>query len=321
MLAPMAGITDMPFRHAVHQFGVGMTCAEMISSQPQLIHSRKSQQRRISLDEPLPRAIQIVGNEPKHMANAAKYNVKLGAGLIDINMGCPAKKVYRKAAGSALLADESCVKAILEAVVDAVDVPVTLKIRTGISRDKNNAVTIAMIAQDAGIAALSVHGRSKQCMFKGEAEHQTVMNVKAAVSLPVIVNGDIQTPQQAYDVYRQTGADGIMVGRATQGQPWLISMMTKFIAAQNNQHKQAALQSPTIEHQMHACLEHINNIYAYYGEIQGVRIARKHIRWYLSFFQYGDQTAKKINLIDAPKQVLQMIETFYLQQMHQDIAA
>ncbi|MCP4008185.1 MAG: tRNA dihydrouridine synthase DusB, partial [Proteobacteria bacterium] len=213
LLAPMAGITDLPFRHVVRGFGVGMTVAEMVSANPDLQQSRKHRQRRVSLDEPLPRAIQIVGSDPREMAAAAALNEDLGAGIIDINMGCPAKKVCKKAAGSALLGDEIKVQAILQSVVAAVKVPVTLKIRTGLTRSLNNALSIARIAEAEGIQSLVVHGRSRACLFKGEAEYETVKRVKKAVSIPVVVNGDIRSPQQARRVLKRTAADAVMIGR------------------------------------------------------------------------------------------------------------
>jgi len=312
ILAPMAGITDLPFRNAVRRFGVGMTVAEMVSARPQLQDSRKNKQRRISSYEPLPRAIQIVGNDPQEMANAAAHNEALGAGLIDINMGCPAKKVFRKAAGSALLADERQVQAIIEAVVAAVSVPVSLKIRTGISPQRNNAVVIARIAESSGIQSLAVHGRSRACMFKGMAEHETARRVKQAVSIPVVVNGDIDSPEKARAVLVQTGADAVMIGRATQGRPWLGAMIGAYLDAPE-QHLQVC---PDLQQQKQACLAHIAEIHAYYGPAMGVRIARKHIRWYLQYFNTGPALSQKINRLDDAAKVLKMLDAFY-EQEHQ----
>lgn len=339
ILAPMAGITDLPFRMQVQRFGVGMTVAEMVSARPQLQQSRKHRQRRVSYDEPLPRAIQIVGNNPQEMANAAALNVDLGAGLIDINMGCPAKKVYRKAAGSALLADERQVQAIIEAVVAAVEVPVTLKIRTGISPEKNNAVRIAHIAEDNGIQSLAVHGRSRVCLFKGEAEYETVRQVKQAVSIPVVANGDISSPEKAQAVMRYTGADAVMIGRAAQGKPWFPSMVASFLANPN----QSDTLIPDLIEQKHCCLSHIRALHAYYGnckiggdskrgatgskryadserhENMGVKIARKHIRWYLMRFEQGLALSQQINRVDDPAMTLALLEAFYDQQIEAGI--
>ena len=340
ILAPMAGITDLPFRMQVQSFGVGMTVAEMVSARPQLQQSRKHRQRRVSFEEPLPRAIQIVGNDPREMANAAALNVDLGAGLIDINMGCPAKKVCRKAAGSALLADERRVRAIIEAVVASVEVPVTLKIRTGITRESNNAVRIARIAEDCGIQSLAVHGRSRACLFKGEAEFETIRRVKQAISIPVVANGDINSPEKAREIMDTTGADAVMIGRAAQGQPWFPSMVASFLGSS----EQAAKIGPDLIQQKQSCLAHIGALHEYYGcgvtvdeqavvgerqypvrgNNMGVKIARKHIRWYLMHFEQGLTLSQQINRIDDAAQTLSLLEAFYDQQieavMHQSEA-
>ena len=310
LLAPMAGITDLPFRNAVRRFGIGLTVAEMVSARPQLQDSRKSRQRRISTTEPLPRAIQIVGHDPSEMASAAAHNEALGAGLIDINMGCPAKKVFRKAAGSALLADERRVRSIVEAVVAAVSVPVSLKIRTGVSPERNNAIEIARIAEDAGIQSLVIHGRSRACMFRGVAEHETARRVKQAVAIPVVVNGDIDSPEKARMVLSQTGADAVMIGRAAQGQPWLPSMIG---ASLDPSLQQTAV--PDLGAQKQACIRHIREIHDHYGPALGVKIARKHIRWYLQFFPDGPALSQQINRIDAPEQVIDRLLGFYEQQI------
>ena len=312
VLAPMAGISDLPFRHIVARFGVGMTVAEMVSSRADLQNSRKHQQRRISLQEPLPRAIQIVGNDPQEMAAAAALNEDLGAGLIDINMGCPAKKVCRKAAGSALLGDEKQVRAILQAVVKAVEVPVTLKIRTGVSREQNNALNIARIAEEEGIQSLVIHGRSRACMFSGEAEYETIRMVKARTGIPVIANGDITDPLKAKHVLHLTAADAVMVGRAAQGQPWLPAMIGRYLLSGDPD----ALRKPGLRVQKQACLDHIAHMHRYYGEKMGVRIARKHIRWYLAPFDGGLELSQKINRLDCAEQVLELLREFYDQQHH-----
>ena len=228
-LAPMAGVTDLPFRRLCSQFGAGLVVSEMISSNPRLRHSPKTQWRSQHDHEIAPRSVQIAGSEPLQMAAAARYNVERGAQIIDINMGCPAKKVCRKAAGSALLADEARVRSILLAVIDAVDVPVTLKIRTGSAPGARNGVSIAHIAEDAGIAALAVHGRTRACAFTGHAEYDTIAAIVAAINIPVFANGDINSPQMAAKVIAHTGAAGVMVGRAAQGRPWLCGQIATYL--------------------------------------------------------------------------------------------
>lgn len=324
LLAPMAGITDLPFRQIVSGYGVGMTVAEMVSAKPELQNSRKHLQRRISRHEPLPRAIQIVGHDPQEMASAAALNEAMGAGLIDINMGCPAKKVCKKAAGSALLGDEKQVQAILQSVVAAVNVPVTLKIRTGLTRSENNALNIARIAESEGIQSLVVHGRSRACLFKGQSEFDTVRRVKKAVSIPVVANGDIRSPLQAARALKYTGADAVMIGRAVQGQPWLPMVIGHYLEFGGN----ISIKQPDLQQQKYTCLEHMRLLHAYYGDVMGVKIARKHIRWYLGAFPDGSHLSRALNRIDQPAQVLSRLEAFYDQQTeivalsaHQDALA
>jgi tRNA-dihydrouridine synthase B len=275
-LAPMAGVTDLPFRRLCSEMGAGLVISEMISSNPRLRNTRKSQFRSRHDREIAPRSVQIAGSDPLEMAAAARYNAARGAQIIDINMGCPAKKVCRKAAGSALLADEKLVKSILQAVVAAVAMPVTLKVRTGTAPHHKNGVSIARIAEDAGIAALAVHGRTRACAFTGHAEYDTIAAMVAAIDIPVFANGDIDSPERAAAVLAHTGAAGVMIGRAAQGQPWLCGQ----IAA----HLETGVTPlpPTAEEQLIILQRHVSHLHQFYGDYQGVRIARKHVGWYLS---------------------------------------
>ena len=274
-LAPMAGVTDLPFRRLCRRYGAALAVTEMISSRPRLLHHRRTLQRADHRGEPGPRVVQILGVDPDEMAACAQANEALGAQIIDINMGCPAKKVCKVAAGSALLRDQRKVAAILAAVADAVSVPVTLKIRTGWDKNHRNAVTIAKIAEQTGIAALTIHGRTRACGFSGQAEYDTIARVKREVSIPVIANGDIDSPLKAREVLQETGADGVMIGRAAQGQPWIFREMACFL-------RTGRLPTPLgPEETVGMILEHLREIHRFYGEVQGVRIARKHIRWYM----------------------------------------
>ncbi len=302
ILAPMAGITDRPFRKLCREFGAGLAFSEMVSANPQLRKSRKSQ-LRINYDgEEGLRAVQIVGTEPDQLADAARYNVDLGAQIIDINMGCPAKKVCNKAAGSALLKDEILVARILTQVTKAVNVPVTLKIRTGWDKDNRNAVNISSIAEDCGIQALTIHGRTRACAFKGEAEYVTIQQVKQRVSIPVIANGDINSPESAKKVLQITGANAIMIGRSACGRPWIFDEINQYL---NNQSAIKSFRYKIWE----VMLTHIHELHTFYGPEMGVRIARKHIRWYLnhSEFQQG-HINKQIFRVDCPKQQISMLK-------------
>jgi len=302
VLAPMAGVTDLPFRQLCREWGAGMTVSEMVASNPRLQTSKKSRQRIQYGSEPQPICVQIVGNDPQQMAEAALYNVAMGAALVDINMGCPAKKVCRKQAGSALLADESLVRSILQTVVNSVDVPVTLKIRTGISPDKRNAVRIAQIAQDSGIQALAVHGRTRTDKFNGSAEYKTIRNICQSVDIPVIANGDIGSPLKAKQVLEFTGADGIMIGRAAQGRPWIFKEIAHYL-----QYGQTTPRLKTDK--IHSILNrHVKALHDFYGELAGVRIARKHIAWYLRAQEHGLPEIKRINGINSPSEQLEAIE-------------
>jgi tRNA-dihydrouridine synthase B len=274
ILAPMAGVTDRPFRSLCRRHGASLAVSEMVSSHPGLQSDRKTLLRCDHDGEPEPRAIQILGADPRAMAEAARLNVERGAQIIDINMGCPAKKVCSVAAGSALLRDEALVGRILDAVVGAVDVPVTLKIRTGWDPSRRNAVAIARLAERCGIQALTVHGRTRACGFTGQAEYITIREVKAAVGIPVIANGDIDTPAKAHRVLRETGADALMIGRAALGNPWLFQRVAAFLQ------RGERLPPPSRDEVSAVMLRHIAELHAFYGEYAGVRIARKHIGWF-----------------------------------------
>ncbi len=274
VLAPMAGVTDKPFRQLCKRLGAGLAMSEMTISDPRFWQTEKSRRRMDHAGEPAPVGVQIAGTEPAMLAEAARYNVDHGAQIIDINMGCPAKKVCNAWAGSALMQDEALVARILEAVVRAVDVPVTLKIRTGWCAGHRNAPTIARIAEDAGIAALAVHGRTRDQHYTGSAEYDTIAAIKAASGIPVIANGDIDSPEKALAVLRHTGVDAVMVGRAAQGRPWIFREIAHFLATGDH------LAPPTLEEIRDILLGHLDALHAFYGEVSGVRIARKHLGWY-----------------------------------------
>ena len=296
--APMAGVTDRPFRMLCRRFGAGLAVSEMVSARPELRGTRKSRLRREHGGEAGPVSVQIAGADPRMMAEAARCNVDEGAQIIDINMGCPAKKVCNVAAGSALLSDEALVARILDAVVAAVDVPVTLKIRTGPTPENRNALRIARIAESAGVRLLAVHGRTRACGFRGEAEFDTVAEVKAGVRIPVIANGDISTPEAAKRVLDYTHADGIMIGRAAHGRPWIFQEFLYFF---NNGKKIPTL---TTAEMRAVVLEHLEGIYALYGEELGVRIARKHIGWYTRGLPGGEAFRREaVAILSAPAQL------------------
>ncbi len=274
VLAPMAGVTDKPFRLLCKRLGAGLAVSEMTTADPRLWQTRKSLRRMDHAGEPEPVSVQIAGYDPGMLAEAARYNADNGAQIVDINMGCPAKKVCNVWSGSALLQDEPLVARIVKAVVDAVDVPVTLKIRTGWDRQNRNALTIARIAEDAGIAALAVHGRTRADKYEGEAEYETIAAVKAAVRIPVFANGDVTTPERAKHVLDATGADAVMVGRGAQGRPWIFREIAHYLATGERLPEPGPAEVATI------LLSHLEHLYAFYGEQSGVRIARKHLGWY-----------------------------------------
>ncbi|WP_298773708.1 tRNA dihydrouridine synthase DusB [uncultured Shewanella sp.] len=275
IVAPMAGVTDQAFRNLCLRYGAALAVSEMVSSNPDVWDTEKSRLRMAHAGEDGIRSIQIAGACPELMANAARVNVEQGAQIIDINMGCPAKKVNKKLAGSALLQDPALVKTILQAVIAAVDVPVTLKIRTGWAPEHRNGVQIAQIAQDCGIAALAVHGRTRQCMYKGHAEYDTIRAIKKMVSIPVIANGDITSPEQAQFVLEHTGADALMIGRGAQGRPWIFREIQHYLATGKH------LATIEMDEKRQVMLEHLQKLYALYGEYKGIRFARKHVGWYL----------------------------------------
>lgn len=302
-LAPMAGVTDLPFRRLCVNMGAGLVVSEMLSARPDLRNSRKTLLRSRHDAEIEPRSVQIAGSDPQMLAEAARYNVAQGAQIIDINMGCPAKKVCRKAAGSALLADEPLVAAILASVVSAVDVPVTLKIRTGVSPTAKNAVTIARIAEDAGIAALAVHGRTRACAFRGDVEYDTIARIVASVGIPVFANGDIDSAQKAASVLKYTGAAGVMIGRAAQGRPWLCGQVAHFLETG------ILLPAPMRARQIAILCEHVSALHDFYGDYLGVRIARKHVSWYLHNAAHSAEHRQRFNQITQPAEQLGYLAT------------
>jgi len=282
-VAPMAGITDRPFRRLARRYGAAVAVSEMVSSRPELRESRKTRLRLDHGGETGPIAVQIAGADPQMLADAARHNVALGAEIIDINMGCPAKKVCNVQAGSALLENEALVARILEAVVKAVEVPVTLKIRTGPRPERRNALSIARIAEAAGVQMLAIHGRTRACAFRGQAEYETIAEVKSRLRIPVVANGDVETPEEARRVLEATGADGIMIGRAAQGRPWLFREIAHFLSTGG-----PAASAPLSEIRA-VLLEHLEGLYELYGEEQGTRVARKHIGWTVRALPGGEE--------------------------------
>jgi tRNA-dihydrouridine synthase B len=291
-VAPMAGITDRPFRRIARRMGAALAVSEMVSSRPELRESRKTRLRQDHAGEAGPISVQIAGSDPAMLADAARYNAALGADIIDINMGCPAKKVCNVQAGSALLADEPLVGRILDAVVAAAGVPVTLKIRTGPAPGRRNAARVARIAESAGIQALAIHGRSRACMFNGQAEYDTIAEVKSRVRIPVIANGDVESPADAKRVLDLTGADGIMIGRAAQGRPWLFRSIARYLESGEQ------LPPPGVPEIGALLAEHLEGLYDLYGEEQGARIARKHIGWTVRDLPGGEDFRRQVIRID-----------------------
>jgi len=305
ILAPMAGVTDRPFRSLCMRMGAGMAVSEMVTSNKQLWHTRKTRLRLDHSGEQQPRSVQIAGTDPLQMAEAAKFNVDRGAQIIDINMGCPAKKVCNVMAGSALMKNESLVAQILDAVVNAVDVPVTLKTRTGWDPENKNAVAIARIAESAGIQALAVHGRTRTCGYQGEAEYETIKAVKTAVSIPVIANGDIDSPSRAAEVLKLTGADGIMIGRAAQGNPWIFREIGHLLK------NESIFAPPSLDEVQNVLINHLENLYDFYGSYMGVRIARKHIGWYCKHHPNTDLFKQQIVRVESTTEQLDLVTEFF----------
>ncbi|MGA7980391.1 MAG: tRNA dihydrouridine synthase DusB [Chromatiaceae bacterium] len=305
ILAPMAGVTDRPFRALCRRFGAGLAVAEMVSADTTLWGTRKSLQRLDHRGEPRPIAVQIVGADPVAMAAAARRNVEQGAEVVDINMGCPAKKVCRLAAGSALLRDEPLVARILEAVVAAVEVPVTLKIRTGWSPTERNASRIARIAWDSGVAALTVHGRTRACGYSEPAEYETIRAINREVPIPLIANGDVDSPEKARLVLDYTGADAVMIGRAAQGRPWIFQEIAYYLKSG------LRLPVPPLDRVKQVLLEHVQDLYGLYGVSHGVRIARKHVARYCNGRGNAKQFMARFNRVETPKEQQRMIEGFF----------
>ena len=305
LVAPMAGVTDRPFRVLCKRLGAGMAVSEMVTSNSLLYGSAKTLRRANHEGEVEPISVQIAGADPKMMAEAAKYNVDNGAQIIDINMGCPAKKICNVMAGSALLKDEPLVAQILKAVVGAVDVPVTLKIRTGWDKQNRNAVTVAKMAEDIGIQALAMHGRTRACGYTGDAEYDTIAAVRQAVGIPLIANGDITTPEKAKFVLERTGADAVMIGRAAQGRPWIFREIEHYLATGEH------MPAPEVGEIRTVMLEHLHDLYAFYGELTGMRVARKHISWYTKGLVGSANFRHNMNQLQTIEAQLEAIETFF----------
>ncbi len=305
IVAPMAGVTDRPFRQLCKRMGAGMAVSEMVASNSLLWGSEKTRRRANHEGEVEPISVQIAGADPQMMAAAARHNVEQGAQIIDINMGCPAKKICNVSAGSALLKDEPLVARILEAVVRAVDVPVTLKIRTGWDREHRNALNILKIAQAAGIQALAIHGRTRACGYSGEAEYDTIAAVKAQARIPIIANGDITTPQKAKYVLDYTGADALMIGRAAQGRPWIFREIAHYLATGET------LPEPEVAEIHRVLVAHLADLYAFYGEYTGVRMARKHISWYTKGLAGSAAFRQRMNQLDSSAAQVRAVNAFF----------
>ncbi|HYD96700.1 MAG TPA: tRNA dihydrouridine synthase DusB [Noviherbaspirillum sp.] len=308
-VAPMAGVTDRPFRQLCKQLGAGYAVSEMAASDPRLWATEKTARRTNHDGEMEPKAVQIAGADPAILAACAKFNVDRGAQIIDINMGCPVKKVCNSWCGSALLQNEKLVGEILDAVVAAVDVPVTLKFRTGWNRQNKNALTIARMAEQAGIAMLTLHGRTRADGYSGEAEYETIAAVKAAVSLPVVANGDITSPEKAKFVLQATAADAVMIGRAAQGRPWIFREIDHYLRTGE------LLPAPLVEEVRALMSEHLQAHYAFYGEYMGLRTARKHIGWYVRELPGGEEFRQRMNRLESCEEQLAAVDAFFESQI------
>ncbi|WP_181461041.1 tRNA dihydrouridine synthase DusB [Vibrio diazotrophicus] len=305
IVAPMAGVTDRPFRELCLQYGAGMAVSEMMSSNPALWNTDKSKNRMVHEGESGIRSVQIAGSDPQLMADAAQFSVENGAQIIDINMGCPAKKVNKKLAGSALLRFPDLIEEILKTVVDAVDVPVTLKTRTGWDTDNKNCVYIAQLAENCGIQALALHGRTRACMYKGEAEYDSIKAAKEAISIPVIANGDIDSPEKAKYVLAYTGADALMIGRPAQGRPWIFQEIRHYL--ENG----TTMPDLPLEEVKSIMLGHVTALHGFYGEYLGPRIARKHVGWYLKEHEEASEFRRTFNAIEAASLQLEALEGYF----------
>ncbi len=308
-VAPMAGVTDRPFRQLCKELGAGYAVSEMAASNPRVWASEKTARRINHEGEMEPKAVQIAGADPQLLAEAARFNVARGAQIIDINMGCPGKKVCNNWCGSALLRDEPLVASLVQAVVNAVDVPVTLKFRTGWDRDNKNALTIARIAEEAGIAMLTLHGRTRADGYKGEAEYDTIAAVKAQAKIPVVANGDIDSPQKAKYVLQKTGADAVMIGRAAQGRPWIFREIDHYLRTGT------VLPSPLVSEVRALMDQHLRAHYAFYGDYLGVRTARKHIGWYVRDLAGGEDFRQQMNRLDDCATQLAAVDAFFESQL------
>ncbi len=308
-VAPMAGVTDRPFRQLCKELGAGYAVSEMAASNPRVWASDKSTRRINHEGEMEPKAVQIAGADPQLLAEAARFNVARGAQIIDINMGCPVKKVCNNWCGSALLRDEALVATLVQAVVAAVDVPVTLKFRTGWDRQNRNALAIARIAEDSGIAMLTLHGRTRADGYKGDAEYDTIAAVKASVKIPVVANGDIDSPQKARQVLQTTGADAVMIGRAAQGRPWIFREIDHYLRTGT------LLPSPKVSEVRQLMDHHLRAHYAFYGDYLGVRTARKHIGWYVRDLEGGEAFRQRMNLIEDCATQLAAVDAFFESQL------
>ncbi|AFP32427.1 tRNA dihydrouridine synthase DusB [Marinobacter sp. BSs20148] len=315
IVAPMAGVTDRPFRLLCRRMGAGLAVSEMVIADSKMWHTRKSRSRLNHQGEPEPRSVQIAGGDPQMLAQAARMNAASGAQIIDINMGCPAKKVCNKAAGSALMKDEALVLQILKAVVAAVDIPVTLKMRTGWDEGHRNAPIIARMAEEAGIQALAIHGRTRTDKYTGNAEYDTIARVKSDVGIPVFANGDITSPEKAREVLQYTGADGLLIGRAAQGQPWIFREILHFL--ETGEH----MQPPPLDEVETILSEHLLALHDFYGETMGVRIARKHVGWYLQSHDQDKRFRQSFNAIDNALEQHDSVQQYFASLRNEEVFA